>query len=249
MDNKKAKRIAIIIVVLLVFVIFPFFGQYHLYLTRKHLQEQKVESMKEEEEDGSTSEQISDGKTTSVRSEVSNGNGKESDVSETSNRSGDSVESASKQSVASASVQAAQSNLSANNNTSTNSGTTESNASGSHVHNWIPITEEVHHDAIGHYENKEVSAAYDETVYDWVEKGVRCRDCGRTFASDEEWLNFVKEQAWQENYSHGSYEVYYEQVPRVVHHDAVTSQVWVQDSAAYDETVTIGYKCECGASK
>ena len=47
MDNKKAKRIAIIIVVLLVFVIIPFFGQYHLYLTRKHLQEQKVESMKE----------------------------------------------------------------------------------------------------------------------------------------------------------------------------------------------------------
>ena len=36
---------------------------------------------------------------------------------------------------------------------------------------------------------------------------------------------------------------------RVVHHDAVTSQVWVQDSADYDETVTTGYKCECGARK
>ena len=235
MDSKKAKRIAIIIVVLLVFVIIPFFGQYHLYLTRKHLQEQKVESKKEKEEDGSTSEQISDGKTASI--------------SETSNRAGDSVESASKQSVASASVQAAQSDLSASNNSSTNSETTESNASGSHVHSWIPITEVVHHDATGHYENKEVSAAYDETVYDWVEKGVRCRDCGRIFASDEEWMNFVKEQALQGNYSHGSYEVYYEQVPRVVHHDAVTSQVWVQDSAAYDETITTGYKCDCGARK
>ena len=235
MDSKKAKRIAIIIVVLLVFVIILFFGQYHLYLTRKHLQEQKVESTKEKEEDGSTSEQISDGKTASI--------------SETSNRAGDSVESASKQSVASASVQAAQSDLSASNNSSTNSETTESNASGSHVHSWIPITEVVHHDATGHYENKEVSAAYDETVYDWVEKGVRCRDCGRIFASDEEWMNFVKEQALQGNYSHGSYEVYYEQVPRVVHHDAVTSQVWVQDSAAYDETITTGYKCDCGARK
>ena len=249
MDNKKAKRIAIIIVVLLVFVIILFFGQYHLHLPRKHLQEQKVESTKEEEEDGSTSEQISDGKTASVRSEVSNGNGKGSDASESSNRSGDSVDSASKQSVASASVQAAQSDSSASNNSSTNSGTTESNASGSHVHNWIPITEVVHHDATGHYENKEVSAAYDETVYDWVEKGVRCRDCGRIFSSDEEWMNFVKEQALQGNYSHGSYEVYYEQVPRVVHHDAVTSQVWVQDNAAYDETVTTGYKCDCGARK
>lgn len=235
MDSKKAKRIAIIIVVLLVFVIIPFFGQYHLYLTRKHLQEQKVESTKEKEEDGSTSEQISDGKTASI--------------SETSNRSGDSVEYASKQSVASASVQAAQSDLSASNNSSTNSETTESNASGSHVHSWISITEVVHHEATGHYENKEVSAAYDETVYDWVEKGVRCRDCGRIFASDEEWMNFVKEQALQGNYSHGSYEVYYEQVPRVVHHDAATSQVWVQDNAAYDETVTTGYKCDCGARK
>ena len=249
MDSKKAKRIAIIIVVLLVFVIIPFFGQYHLYLTRKHLQEQKVESTKEEEEDGSTSEQISDGKTASVRSEVSNGNGKESDASEASNRSGDSVESASKQSVASASVQAAQSDSSASNNSNTNSGTTESNASGSHVHNWIPITEVVHHDATGHYENKEVSAAYDETVYDYVEKGVRCRDCGRVFSRYEDWEAFVKEQVVAGNYSHGSYEVYYEQEPRVVHHDAVTSQVWVQDKAAYDETVTTGYKCECGARK
>ena len=29
----------------------------------------------------------------------------------------------------------------------------------------------------------------------------------------------------------------------------VKEQVWVQDSAAYDETVTTGYKCECGARK
>lgn len=229
MDNKKAKRIAIIIVVLLVFVIITFFGQCHLHLTRKHLQEQKVESTKEEEEDGSTSEQIS--------------------ASESSNRSGDSVDSASKQSVVSANVQAAQSDSSANNNSSTNSGTTESNASGSHVHNWIPITEVVHHDATGHYENKEVFAAYDETVYDWVEKGVRCRDCGRIFSRYEDWEAFVKEQVVAGNYSHGSYEVYYEQEPKVVHHDAVTSQVWVQDSAAYDETVTTSYKCDCGARK
>lgn len=68
-------------------------------------------------------------------------------------------------------------------------------------------------------------------------KGVSCRDCGRIYSSDAEWLNFVKEQVSQGNYSHGSYELYYEQEPRVVHHDEITSKVWVQDSGAYVECI------------
>ena len=32
------------------------------------------------------------------------------------------------------------------------------------------------------------------------------------------------------------------------HHDYV-GQKWVVDKAAYDETVVIGYKCSCGATK
>ncbi len=249
MDNKNAKRITIIIVVLLLFVIIPFFGQYHLYLTRKHLQEQKTESMKENEDDGGITEQISDGKTASIRSEISDGSSKKSDVAETVNGADPSVSISSNQTTASSSESTSQSSTGAGNSSSASTGGSESNTPAAHVHNWIPITEVVHHDATGHYENNEVSAAYDETVYDWVEKGVRCRDCGKIFVSDEEWMNFVKEQTLQGDYAHGSYEVYYEQVPRVVHHDAVTSQVWVQDSAAYDETITTGYKCDCGARK
>lgn len=39
-------------------------------------------------------------------------------------------------------------------------------------------------------------------------------------------------------------------VTKIVHHDAVTSQVWKEDTAAWDETVTTGYKCSgCGATK
>lgn len=249
MDNKKAKRIAIIIVVLLLFVIIPFFGQYHLYLTRKHLQEQKTESMKEDEDDGAATEQISCGKTASIQLDISDKSGEKSNASESFNQLGDSVETASNSIDALANVQASSNDVNGSSNSSANASPSEANLPASHVHSWIPITEVVHHDATGHYENKEVSAAYDETVYDWVEKGVRCRDCGRIFASDEEWMNFVKNQTLQGDYAHGSYEVYYEQAPRVVHHDVVTSQVWVQESAAYDETITTRFKCECGARK
>ena len=34
-----------------------------------------------------------------------------------------------------------------------------------------------------------------------------------------------------------------------IHHEAVTEQVWVQDTPAYDETIVTGYKCSCGATK
>ena len=47
-----------------------------------------------------------------------------------------------------------------------------------------------------------------------------------------------------------------ERVYKTVHHDAVThdepvyAQKWVQDRAAFDESVITGYKCsDCGAAK
>lgn len=38
-------------------------------------------------------------------------------------------------------------------------------------------------------------------------------------------------------------------VTTTVHHEAVYGTRWVQDSAAYDETVVDGYVCSCGARK
>ena len=38
-------------------------------------------------------------------------------------------------------------------------------------------------------------------------------------------------------------------VTKTVHHDAVYGTRWVQDTAAYDETVVDGYVCSCGARK
>lgn len=113
-----------------------------------------------------------------------------------------------------------------------------------HVHNWV------HHDATGHYETVVVKEAWDEqtTVQEASTRTyVICNGCGRKFymnefaqhqaeISDEEMLNGCG------SYGNILSETYYVDVPKNIHHDAVTEQKWIQDSAAYDS-------CSCGATK
>lgn len=113
-----------------------------------------------------------------------------------------------------------------------------------HVHNWV------HHDATGHYETVVIKEAWDEqttvqearTRYYYI-----CNGCGQKFYDDE--IGKHGDDASEEDFmngcgSHGNAipETYYVDVPTVIHHDAVTEQKWVQDSAAYDS-------CSCGATK
>lgn len=140
------------------------------------------------------------------------------------------------------------------------SGSKTSNTSGSSSKSQTCKT--VHHDATGHYENTTTqqwvqdSAAWDETVVDqaaWDEqvntgKAVAvCGMCHRTFNSAEE----VGEHIVDDHDGYGNYwaepvyqTVHHDAVTHVVHHDAtghyetvVTGQQWIQDRAAYDETV------------
>lgn len=109
----------------------------------------------------------------------------------------------------------------------------------------------VHHDATGHYENVtsqqwvQDTAAYDETVVDqaaYNDPGYyKCNYCGYT-TSD---INDIYDHCEQDmgTFSHIA-GTYHPAVTHTVHHDAtghyetvVTGQQWVQDSAAYDETV------------
>lgn len=100
----------------------------------------------------------------------------------------------------------------------------------------------VHHDATGHYETVitgqkwvQDSAAWDEQVY--AGTITYCR-CGQQFNSYQEW---VAHSVSEEDDIHGGY--YSRDYYNTVHHDAtghyenVTSQQWVQDSAAWDEQV------------
>ena len=126
----------------------------------------------------------------------------------------------------------------ANNSSSSNSSKPQ------HTHTWVAQTKNVYHEATGHYENQWVqdSAAWDEDQY--TEKVV-C-GCGAVFDNDNQW----------EHHSLNTDCIYgYSVLPvktGTIHHEATghNEQKWVQDSAAWTETVTTGYKCSgCGATK
>lgn len=124
-----------------------------------------------------------------------------------------------------------------------------------HEHNWVAITTTVHHDAV----TEEVwvvdvaaQAAWDEEVTEWETYivGFVTGD-GKLWATKEEAqahaLNLPVDQA---NYSTKRDQ---RAIVTVIHHDGVPEQghyETVVKQAAYDETVTTGYKCSsCGAQK
>ena len=106
----------------------------------------------------------------------------------------------------------------------------------------------VHHEATGHNEPYVVQAEWDEQVttyedYDWA----CCNVCGADIT------NCINEHTYQHaiNYEGGGWHTEYgtRPVTTTIHHDAVYGTRWVQDSAAWDETVVDGYVCSCGARK
>lgn len=137
-------------------------------------------------------------------------------------------------------------------NSSTKKTETKSNGSSSssssqskpqHTHTWVAQTKSVYHEATGHYENKwvEDSAAWDEATY---EERYVCYKCGKVMTTDMDPIAHSAECG-------GSYGVESIQTG-TIHHEATghNEQKWVQDSAAWTQTVTTGYKCSgCGATK
>lgn len=105
-----------------------------------------------------------------------------------------------------------------------------------HTHEWIPQTQTVNHEATGHYETRVVQEAWDEPVY---EARSICNGCGADITDNIEHIDFCDP---------GSYSNQYIQTG-TTHHEAVTEQVWVEDTAAWTETITVGYTCSCGATK
>ena len=49
-------------------------------------------------------------------------------------------------------------------------------------HEWVEVTETIHHDEVGHYETIVIEEAYDEPVYESV---VVCGGCGKVFSTAE----------------------------------------------------------------
>ncbi len=139
---------------------------------------------------------------------------------------------------------------SSSNNTTTKPSNSGSSSSGSsnkkpasptHTHSWQPVTKTVHHEEKGHYETVTVSEAWDEDIYDYR---VVC-NCGAILTESER-LNHSEQHLL--NGQNSAYSVQ-EIIVDTIHHPAKTEKKWVIDSEAYDETITTGYKCSCGATK
>ena len=150
------------------------------------------------------------------------------------------------------------SNSSSTSNSASNSkptGNTNSTTTPTHTHTWVAQTKTVHHDEVGHNEPYVVKAAWDENVqeaiYDTKVKWI-CNGCGADITSDP-W-GHIDAQLDAGIYTCGGFHSDAEQVVTgyntyTIHHDAEYGTRWVVDKTAYDETVTTGYKCSCGATK
>ena len=147
-------------------------------------------------------------------------------------------------------------NNSTNNNT--NNGTVpnkpnDNNTSDSnkHTHSWNPITSKVHHEEQGHYENILVSEAWTEEVPIYEEQEVYiCNGCGADITSDPD--KHMYEALLVGNTKCAGYSSDWKQIQvgtDKITHDAVYESKWIVDKAAWDETVTTGYSCSCGATK
>lgn len=117
-----------------------------------------------------------------------------------------------------------------------------------HVHEWVDITETVHHKEQGHYEDVVVEPAWDEDVY---EAKLICKgpnnswSCGLLFDTTDEVADHIE---WDHD-GNGSWTTT-DVLVDTIHHEAVVKQQWVVTQEAYDEEVTVGQRCSiCGETK
>ena len=102
-----------------------------------------------------------------------------------------------------------------------------------HVHNWVPQTTVVHHEA-------QVQTVHHDAIYKTV---CICNGCNAQFDTDNAWGAHSESQLLAGNYACGSYHP-----SNIVIQDAWDETVEI--SPAWDETITTGYVCSgCGAVK
>ena len=121
-------------------------------------------------------------------------------------------------------------NVSNNTSTTTNNTTSNSISSNNTPAPCVPTYTTVNHPEQGHWETQIVQEAYDDPQF---ERRVVVISSGHIYDSADDFI---------ENgdlYGDGNYAVREVQVGSV-HHDAVTTQVWVVDQAAWTETVASG---------
>lgn len=119
-----------------------------------------------------------------------------------------------------------------------------------HTHSWTAQTKVVHHPATGHNEQILVKEVWTESIpiYETVAIAV-CNVCGKEIVGEKPWEHGEKHALAGEGAGHHTEYVQRQTGTDTINHPAEYTTQWVQDSAAWEETVTIGYTCSCGASK
>ena len=121
-------------------------------------------------------------------------------------------------------------NVSNNTSTTTNNTTSNSTSSNNTPAPCVPTYTTVNHPEQGHYETHVVQEAWDDDQYEARVVGI---SSGHIYNSVEDFIDNG------DLYGDGNYTVKQVKVGSV-HHDAVTTQVWVVDQAAWTETVASG---------
>lgn len=130
-----------------------------------------------------------------------------------------------------------------------NNETGEKPSKPSHTHSWNAQTTVVHHPASGHNEQVLIKEAWTEykPIYETVAIEV-CNTCGADITANHS--QHMKERALKgEGGSRRTEYIQKQTGTETIAHPAEYETRWVQDSAAWDETVITGYTCSCGASK
>lgn len=210
--------------------------------TKKEETDKKTEEKKEETSKKEETKKEETKKDTSSKTESSSSDKKQDN---TTNTATPSQPAASKP----AETKPAPSKPSTNTNSGSNQGnSTPAPSKPAHQHDYVPQTHVVHHEATGHNEQYVVQEAWDEQVTTYEEYAWSCCNvCGADCTN-----NLIEHQkAHALAYEGGGHHTEYgtRPVTTTVHHDAVYGTRWVQDSAAWDETVVDGYVCSCGARK
>jgi hypothetical protein len=131
---------------------------------------------------------------------------------------------------------AEETNNTTSNNVSNNTSTTTNNTASNSISSnntpapCVPTYTTVNHPEQGHYETHVVQEAWDDPQFDTAVVGLQT---GHIYSSVDDFAEN------SDLYGDGSYALRQVQVGSV-HHDAVTTQVWVVDQTAWTETVASG---------
>ena len=209
--------------------------------------EKAQETAKEEKSDAKTPE-TSDSK----KSDSGSSNGSKKDNGKTtgsSDNSGNKSNSSSKKDEGKSDSKPSGGNSSNSSSNSNSGSSSKKDDTPAHQHNWVAQTKTVHHDA--QYKTVHHDAVTHQVWHDPVtEEHYICNQCGADITSDP-WGHIDNSLLNGGNCGgyHSSYvtvkQGYYETVT-----DKAAYDEQVQLSAAWNETVTTGYKCSgCGATK